>query len=243
MNNKIESTFGILKSSTSTVPFSGECTYNSNIYTATTYTAFADLVAALIGFGFDITSNIERLLVLFAPKMSEAEFRSAISAEAQLALDSLLSPVTGGDSPVLIDEVEIDAALVPKVEIAAKRLPAFNSEIKLTLAELRTKKLALLNSWWDNHPGIEVQPGIVLPMDKASIGAMAAAANVAEQMGVDLSLDDVNDKTVIIPAAQIQTAIGTFYVKLNEMRAKWDTLLAQIESAKTIEELAAITIG
>lgn len=243
MNNKIESTFGILKSSTSTVPFSGECTYNSNIYTATTYTAFADLVAALIGFGFDITANMERLLVLFAPGMSEEEFRSAISGEAQLALDALLSPATSSNPHVSTAEVEIDTVLVPKVEIATKRLPAFNSAVKLTLAELRARKLVSLNFWWDNYPGIEVQPGIVLPMDKASIGAMAAAANVAEQMSVDLSLDDVNDKTVIIPAAQIQTAIGTFYVKLNEMRAKWDTLLAQIESAKTIEELAAITIG
>ena len=243
MNSKIEATFGVLSSSTGTVPFSGECTYNSDIYAATTYTAFADLVAALIGFGFDITSNIERLLVLFAPKMSEAEFRSAISAEAQLALDSLLSPVTGGDSPVLIDEVEIDAALVPKVEIAAKRLPAFNSEIKLTLAELRTKKLALLNSWWDNHPGIEVQPDIVLPMDKASIGAMAAAANVADHMNIDLSLDDVNDKTVVIPNAKIQESIGTFYIKLNELRARWDELLAQIEAATTVEALRAIEIS
>jgi len=106
---------------------------------------------------------------------------------------------------------------------------------------LKELNLRNLNAWWDGIPGIEAQPGIVLPIDKASIGAMGVAATVAMQMGKDLSLDDVNDKTVVIPSAKIQEAIGTFYTKLNELRAKWDDLLAKIESATTIEELNQIS--
>lgn len=202
--------------------------YSEQAYTTQGSDDFASFVALL---GVVDQAVVDKLIAAFSSVVTLDEFTAALPAFSDYIADLTTEKV---ETVTDADLGEVETRKPPKVVFTGRTL---------TLEQCRAKLLARLNTWWDDTLGIGVLPGIVLPIDKASIGAMAAAANVSAQMGVDLSLDDVNDKTVIIPAAQIQTAIGTFYVKLNEMRAKWDTLLAQIESAKTIEELAAITIG
>jgi len=159
--------------------------------------------------------DVKTAAVAFGSYISRGSFESAIP--------EALRP----DALALIQEV-------PFTSTEDAERAAFNSASRLKLKEL--------NSWWDNIPGIEVKPGVVLAMDRGSIGAMGVAANFAIQTQTALSLDDVNDKTVVIPAQEIASCIGVFYAKYNSLRQKWDELLSRIESATTVEELQLITI-
>jgi hypothetical protein len=106
----------------------------------------------------------------------------------------------------------------------------------------RAKKMKELSDWWDAIVGLEVAPGIVLPTREAAIGVMGVAAMIAMGNGVDLSVDDVNDKTVIIPKDDIQTTVATYFTLYNANRVKWDVLEREIMSARTVIELRNIKI-
>ena len=212
MNNRCDLYFVALQSSADPLRFFVGPVEFSVEHVAIGSNSLSELLASLS----ELTAeDLKTAAVAFASVVSRGSFESAIP-------EALRS-----DALVLIQEV-------PFTSTEDAERAAFNSASRLKRKEL--------NSWWDNIPGIEVKPGVVLAMDRGSIGAMGVAANYAVQSQTALSLDDVNDKTVVVSAQEIQSCIGVFYAKYNSLRQKWDELLSRIESATTVEELQLITI-
>lgn len=110
------------------------------------------------------------------------------------------------------------------------------------LEQARAAKLLQLNQWWDEHPGIEVLPGIVLPIDEAKMAINATSASRAIERGVEAHLIDVNDLTVVVPADKVSEAFDTFELLLAPISKRWDELLRALRGAESIEEVYAIKV-
>jgi hypothetical protein len=116
------------------------------------------------------------------------------------------------------------------------------------LENRRGELIQQLHDWWDSHPGIEVLPDIVLPIQEAGRNTNTAAFTLTMQINSvlptprDIKLVDVHDYTVVIPIAEAITALGTFEAIYYPISEHWDTTHKALTAATTIETLNSITI-
>jgi hypothetical protein len=125
------------------------------------------------------------------------------------------------------------------VEQAA--IPQVGSELE----GLRADRYRQLEAWWDAHPGIEVQPGIILPIQEEG-----RTVNRAEMLGwlqagnpaADLKLVDRNTYTVVLPGADVMASYLVFRDAFTVLSQHWDAVHQSITNAATIPELLTIQI-
>lgn len=108
---------------------------------------------------------------------------------------------------------------------------------------LRSAKLQQLHAWWDDHPGIEIAPGIVLPIQESGRNTNTAALTLALITQADpIQLVDVNDYTVELAASTAPAALATFRSAYNPISQHWDTTHKALIAATTLEALNAINL-
>ncbi len=114
--------------------------------------------------------------------------------------------------------------------------------------QLRAEKLKKLHAWWDNHPGIEVLPDVVLPIQEIGRNTNTAAFTLAMQINSvlltprDIKLVSVDDYTVLIPHLKAQQCLATFEAAYYKISEHWDATHKALMAAKTLAELEAIAV-
>lgn len=109
------------------------------------------------------------------------------------------------------------------------------------LTEQRAAKIAQLHQWWDSHPGIEVTPGVVLPIQEKGRNTNASSLAIALlTQATTVDLVSVDDYTVSIPTADAITALGVFRTAYNPVSQTWDSTHQALMAATTLQELNAV---
>lgn len=105
----------------------------------------------------------------------------------------------------------------------------------------RTRKIAQLTQWWNNHAGIEVDEGIVLPIqeDGRNTNSSSLTLGLVTQSAT-ISLVSVDDYTVTIPTADAITALGVFRAAYDPISAMWDVTHRDLVAATTLSVLDAV---
>jgi hypothetical protein len=107
---------------------------------------------------------------------------------------------------------------------------------------VRSEKISQLSQLWDSHPGIEVAPGVVLPIENAKVAINGSSFVLSMQTGQDINLVDINDWTVTLPLESAKSSLGVFQTKYSAISAKYDSVRKSLEQATTIDQLGSIDI-
>jgi hypothetical protein len=113
----------------------------------------------------------------------------------------------------------------------------------VALETLRAKKIAALTAWWESHGGIEVLPGVVLPIQEAGRNTNSASLSLGLLTQAEvIDLVSVDDYTVQIPASEVATALGTFRAAYAVISQHWDQTHRALVASTTLAELEAIEV-
>jgi hypothetical protein len=113
----------------------------------------------------------------------------------------------------------------------------------VAMETLRTEKIAALTAWWESHPGIEVLPSIVLPIQEAGRNTNTASLSLALLTQTEvIDLVSVDDYTVQIPASDVATALGAFRAAYTVISQHWDQMHRALVAATTLAEMEAIEV-
>jgi hypothetical protein len=108
---------------------------------------------------------------------------------------------------------------------------------------LRAEKIQQLHQWWDEHPGIEVVDGIVLPIQEIGRNTNTAALTLGLVTSADpIELVSIDDYTVSIAAADAPARLATFRAAYTPISRHWDNTHQALVAATTLAELQAIDL-
>jgi len=120
-----------------------------------------------------------------------------------------------------------------------------DAELAAQFASAKQSKLAQLSAWWDGvvEAGVEVG-GIRVPADKTSVATLRldAATAMQNQAGQTLVYDADGLPHLLSNADFLQHA-AAFQVAYESLLTTWNTKIAAIMAATTVQELNAISIG
>jgi len=154
---------------------------------------------------------------------------------------------------ITVDDIDplwqqwIDAGLITDEILADKPQPQeeIDAEIAAQFATAKQAKLAQLSAWWDGvvSAGIDVG-GIKVPADKTSVATLRldAATAMANQAGQTL-VYDADGLPHLLSNADFLTHAAAFQAAYEALLGTWNTKIAAIMAATTVEELNAISIG
>jgi hypothetical protein len=113
----------------------------------------------------------------------------------------------------------------------------------VAMEKMRQEKIAALTAWWNSHSGIEVLPGVVLPIQEAGRNTNSASLTLAlltQSETVDLV--SVDDYTVRINAAESMAALAVFREQYQPISQHWDATHKALVAATTLQEFEAIKV-
>jgi hypothetical protein len=141
----------------------------------------------------------------------------------------------------------VDEGLITQELLADVPRPQseIDAELAAQFASAKQSKLAQLSAWWDSvvEAGVEVG-GIRVPADKTSVATLRldAATAMSNQAGSTL-VYDADGLPHLLSNADFLTHAAAFQTAYESLLTTWNTKIAAIMAATTVEELNAISIG
>jgi hypothetical protein len=160
--------------------------------------------------------------------------------------------VIEGDNTLTYDDSLYEVVSAETVASALKGLmqrapdpPPVLSELEL----LRLQRLKQLNDWWDQHPGILIDPGIddsgvYLPIQEEprTVNRAEYIAWIANGADEELAVVSADDLTYVIQPGDVNRVFNSFLAGFSPLSSHWDSVITAIRNATTILELNSIQI-